>query len=88
MIITDDNFGNAQPISSLSKENVKAYFKKYNGNTVNIVTGFIAGNQKKQTTTLGRNGSNYTASLLANYLDADELQNYTHVNGILPLIQI
>jgi len=37
---------------------------------------------RNETTTLGRNGSNYTASLLANYLDAEELQNYTHVNGI------
>ncbi|MBL4642757.1 MAG: bifunctional aspartate kinase/homoserine dehydrogenase I [Flavobacteriaceae bacterium] len=82
LIITDDNFGNAQPITKLSKENVVAHFRKYNGSTVNVVTGFIAGNQKKQTTTLGRNGSNYTASLLANYLDAEELQNYTHVNGI------
>ncbi len=82
LIITDDNFGEAQPISSLSKENVIAHFQKYNGTTVHIVTGFISSNQKKQTTTLGRNGSNYTASLLANYLDAEELQNYTHVNGI------
>jgi homoserine O-acetyltransferase len=82
LIITDDNFGNAQPIANLSKENVVAHFSKHNGNTVNIVTGFIAGNKKNQTTTLGRNGSNYTASLLANYLDAEELQNYTHVNGI------
>lgn len=82
LIITDDNFGNAQPITKLSKENVITHFSKHNGNTVNVVTGFIAGNQKKQTTTLGRNGSNYTASLLANYLDAEELQNYTHVNGI------
>lgn len=82
LIITNDNFGDAQPILTLSKENVLAHFNKYNGDTVNIVTGFISSNQKNQTTTLGRNGSNYTASLLANYLDAEELQNYTHVNGI------
>ena len=82
LIITDENFGNAQPISKLSKENVIEYFKNHNGETVNIVSGFIASNQKNETTTLGRNGSNYTASLLANYLDAEELQNYTHVNGI------
>ena len=31
---------------------------------------------------MGRNGSNYTAALLANFLDAEELQNYTHVDGI------
>lgn len=82
LIVTDENFGNAQPITKLSKENVVAYFKNHNGQTVNIVTGFIASNKINETTTLGRNGSNYTASLLANYLDAEELQNYTHVNGI------
>ncbi|GAA3634980.1 bifunctional aspartate kinase/homoserine dehydrogenase I [Flavivirga jejuensis] len=82
LIKTDDAFGNAQPISQLTKDNVRNYFKQNNGDTVNIVTGFIASNEKNETTTLGRNGSNYTAALLANYLDADELQNYTHVNGI------
>ena len=53
-----------------------------NANILNIVTGFISSNKKGEITTLGRNGSNYTASLLANYLDAEELQNYTHVSGI------
>ncbi|WP_248722105.1 bifunctional aspartate kinase/homoserine dehydrogenase I [Seonamhaeicola sp. ML3] len=81
LIKTNESFGNAQPISKLSKENVKDYFKK-NNNVVNVVTGFIASNLKNETTTLGRNGSNYTAALLANYLDAEELQNYTHVSGI------
>ena len=82
LIKTDENFGDAQPLAKLSKENVIEHFERYNGDTVNIVTGFIASNIKNETTTLGRNGSNYTASLLANYLDAEELQNYTHVNGI------
>jgi aspartokinase/homoserine dehydrogenase 1 len=82
LLITDENFGNAQPITTLSKENVIAHFKKYTDKTVHLVTGFIASNKKRETTTLGRNGSNYTAALLANYLDAEELQNYTHVNGI------
>ena len=82
LIKTDTNFGNAQPILNLSKENVQTHFNQYNDGTVNIVTGFIASNLNNETTTLGRNGSNYTASLLANYLDAEELQNYTHVNGI------
>ena len=81
LIITDENFGNAQPISTISSANIVAYFAK-NANILNIVTGFISSNKKGETTTLGRNGSNYTASLLANYLDAEELQNYTHVSGI------
>ena len=82
LIKTNGVFGNAQPNDKLSKEQVVKHFTKYNGDTVNIVTGFIASDDNNQTTTLGRNGSNYTASLLANYLDAGELQNYTHVDGI------
>jgi len=82
LLKTNGDFGNAEPIRRLSKENVQKHFHKYNGNTVNVVSGFIASNNKNETTTLGRNGSNYTASLLANYLDAEELQNFTHVNGI------
>lgn len=81
LIKTDEAFGNAQPLYKLSKENTQAYFKA-NKDVVNVVTGFIASNLKNETTTLGRNGSNYTAALLANFLDAEELQNYTHVNGI------
>ena len=81
LIVTDDNFGNAQPIHPISKSNIVAYFKN-NAAVLNIVTGFIAANKNGETTTLGRNGSNYTAALLANYLEAEELQNYTHVSGI------
>ncbi|MDO7173018.1 bifunctional aspartate kinase/homoserine dehydrogenase I [Mariniflexile sp. AS56] len=82
LIKTNDSFGNAQPIPQLSKDNVKKFYKEAGNDVVNVVTGFIASNVKNETTTLGRNGSNYTAALLANYLDAEELQNYTHVNGI------
>lgn len=82
LIKTDAKFGDAQPLDALSRENVLNHFKFYNEDTVHIVTGFIASNTQGETTTLGRNGSNYTAALLANYLNAEELQNFTHVDGI------
>ncbi|HMC01630.1 MAG TPA: bifunctional aspartate kinase/homoserine dehydrogenase I [Flavobacteriaceae bacterium] len=82
LIKTNDVFGEAQPNLHISKDNILNYFKQKNGNVVNVVSGFIASNKNNETTTLGRNGSNYTASLLANYLDAEELQNYTHIDGI------
>nr|WP_315219829.1 bifunctional aspartate kinase/homoserine dehydrogenase I [uncultured Flavobacterium sp.] len=82
LLKTDSKFGDAQPLEQLSKKNVINYFKEHNGSTVNVVTGFIGSNNNNDTTTLGRNGSNYTASLIANYLDAEELQNFTHVDGI------
>lgn len=82
LIKTDNTFGNARPLELISKKNIINHFKSHNGTTVNIVTGFIGSNENNETTTLGRNGSNYTAALLANFLDAEEMQNYTHVDGI------
>ena len=82
LIKTDSKFGDAQPLEQLSRKNVINYFKEHNGSTVNVITGFIGSNNNNDTTTLGRNGSNYTASLIANYLNAEELQNFTHVDGI------
>lgn len=81
-ITTDSNFGNAQPIDSISREQTTNYFKNIPQKSTAITTGFIGKNTHNETTTLGRNGSNYSASLLANYLEAEELQNYTHVDGI------
>ncbi|RTE52881.1 bifunctional aspartate kinase/homoserine dehydrogenase I [Arenibacter aquaticus] len=82
LIKTDSNFGDAKVLETLSKDNVKSEFGKLEVGTVVVTTGFIASNELGETTTLGRNGSNYSAALLANYLNAEELQNYTHVDGI------
>ncbi|MCC9042438.1 bifunctional aspartate kinase/homoserine dehydrogenase I [Myroides sp. M-43] len=80
--ITDNNFGSAQAIDEISKQKTKAYFDNLDKGTIAVVTGFIGATDKGETTTLGRNGSNYSAALLANFIQADELQNYTHVDGI------
>lgn len=82
LLKTDATFGDAELLEEQSKYNVENYFDKLSGNAVQVVTGFIASNNENETTTLGRNGSNYSASLFANYLNAEELQNYTHVDGI------
>lgn len=82
LIKTDNTFGDAHVIESVSKENVLREFAHLDYDSVPVVTGFIASTLDNETTTLGRNGSNYSAAMLANYLDAQELQNYTHVDGI------
>jgi homoserine O-acetyltransferase len=82
LIKTNNQFGKAQPFESVSEENVVNFFKIQPQEVTQIVTGFIGSNLEGETTTLGRNGSNYTASLLANFLNAEEFQNYTHVDGI------
>ena len=79
---TDAVVGNAQIINSVSEKLTRDRFATIPPNHIAVVTGFIASTEKGDTTTLGRNGSNYSAALLANYLNASELQNYTHVDGI------
>ena len=80
--VTNSLFGNAQLQEEASHRRTLNYFAQFPKGTTPIVTGFIAANELGQTTTLGRNGSNYSASILANILNAEELQNYTHVDGI------
>lgn len=82
LIKTDATFGDAQVLDGLSRDNVVYEFGKLDADCVPVIPGFIASNTDNATTTLGRNGSNYSASLLANYLNAEELQSYTHVDGI------
>ncbi len=82
LIKTDNTFGDAHVLESISKENVLREFNNLQVDSVPVITGFIGSTIDDETTTLGRNGSNYSAALIANFLDADELQNYTHVDGI------
>ncbi len=48
-----------------------------------MITGFIAATETGVTTTLGRGGSDYTASIFAAALEAEELQIWTDVDGVL-----
>jgi len=81
-LVTDATFGDAKVLEKQSREKLTALMEGLPADTVPVITGFIAATEDGQTTTLGRNGSNYSAALLANFLDAEELQNYTHVDGI------
>jgi aspartate kinase len=50
---------------------------------VPVVTGFIGATQDGVTTTLGRGGSDYTAAILGDCLDADEVWTWTDVDGVM-----
>src|SRR5690606_29952225 len=82
LIKTDDSFSHAEVDQRTSKENVILRFHALVPGTIGVMTGFIGSNSDGTTTTLSRNGSNYSAALMANFLDASELVNYTHVDGI------
>ena len=67
-IITDSNHRDANVNIELSSKFTKAAFK---GKKIAITQGFIAGTTTNQTTTLGREGSDYSAAILANLLDTN-----------------
>jgi len=50
---------------------------------VPVITGFIGNTEKGVPTTLGRNGTDYSASIIAACIDADEVLNYKDVDGVL-----
>ncbi len=63
----------------------KATLKKFDTidiDSIPVITGFIARNHMGDSVTLGRNGSNYSASLFASFLNASVVQNWTDIDGI------
>ncbi|NIJ44368.1 aspartokinase/homoserine dehydrogenase 1 [Wenyingzhuangia heitensis] len=80
---TDNVYGAATLLEEITEENAKKYFSSINlSTTIPVVTGFVGASLDGETTTIGLNGSNYSASLIAGYLNAEELENYTIVSGI------
>ncbi|XES76643.1 MAG: aspartate kinase [Candidatus Bathyarchaeia archaeon] len=83
-IVTDDVFGNASPLMNVTthllKERLEPLLEK---GVIPVVTGFIAATQDGVTTTIGRGGSDYTATILGVALCADEVWIWTDVDGIM-----
>lgn len=81
VIKTDKTFGAANVNFSKSYEKIRAYYAEHP--KVQVVTGFVASAKGGLTTTLGRGGSDYTASLIAAGLKADAIEIWTDVSGVL-----
>ncbi len=83
-IVTDAEFGNASPLMNVTmhqlKERMEPLLEK---GVVPVVTGFIAATQDGIVTTIGRGGSDYTATILGVGLSADEVWIWTDVDGIM-----
>jgi aspartokinase/homoserine dehydrogenase 1 len=82
LIKTDSAFGQAKVNNELSHLLIKTFYQE-NSDKLLIVTGFIAGNEAGQITTLGRGGSDYTAAIFGSALNAEEIQIWTDVNGMM-----
>ena len=79
---TSSEFGNAE-ISDSSYENVGKILGKMDGMIVPVVTGFLGHDEKGRITTLGRGGSDLTATVLGAGLAVDEVQVWKDVDGIM-----
>lgn len=79
---TNSLFGKAVVELDTLKLNAQSILKAELENFVIVTQGFIGQNEAGQTTTLGRGGSDYSAALLAEALNADELAIWTDVVGI------
>jgi bifunctional aspartokinase / homoserine dehydrogenase 1 len=81
LIRTDAQFGQAEVNYPVTNQLVQDYFGKYTD--TQLITGFIASTDKGETTTLGRGGSDYTASIIGAALNASRIDIWTDVDGMM-----
>jgi aspartate kinase len=82
LIKTDDNFTQAAPIEDLTNKLISSRVEAAPG-VLCILQGFIGSTTNGATTTLGRGGSDYTATIVGAALRAEEVQIWTDVSGIM-----
>lgn len=83
-ILTDSKFGQARPLIDTTKIRVKYHIDPLlKENKIPVITGFIGADQNGNITTLGRSGSDYTATIIAVCIEADQVWLWTDVNGLM-----
>ncbi|EGZ17620.1 hypothetical protein PHYSODRAFT_560193 [Phytophthora sojae] len=82
-LTTDDTHGCAKVFFDESKEKLQQLAAQWKPNTLPVITGFIARTRSGRTTTLGRNGSDYTATLVGSSLGADYVLINTDISGVM-----
>ncbi len=81
--ITDDNFGAARPIEGHEALMKKLYAERVQPGTVPVITGFVGKTRAGEITTVGRNGSDYSATVFAAGLAAEECEIWTDTDGVM-----
>ena len=84
LIVTTDQFGGAEPLMDETRAKTQARLQAVLATgDVPVVTGFIAATRDGVLTTLGRGGSDYSASIIGAALEADEVWIWTDVDGVM-----
>ena len=83
-ILTDSNFGDAKPLINTTKLRVHHKIEPLlKEKIIPVVTGFIGFDQNGNTTTIGRGGSDYSATIIAASINAKEVWLWGDVNGLM-----
>ncbi|MGH9695956.1 MAG: aspartate kinase, partial [Bryobacteraceae bacterium] len=82
-IITDERFTQAQPIFEEIYPRLRERIAPAAAESVVVMGGYIGSTRDGQTTTLGRGGSDYSASIIGAGIGAEEIQIWTDVDGML-----
>jgi aspartate kinase len=83
VVITDDRFTHATPLLEETYERLTEKVRPIAEAAVVVMGGFIGSTKDGHTTTLGRGGSDYSASVIGAGVDAEEIQIWTDVDGML-----
>ncbi|WP_138430422.1 bifunctional aspartate kinase/homoserine dehydrogenase I [Fodinibius saliphilus] len=83
VIKTDEQFGEARVLFDETYENIRTYFGRAEPDIVQIVTGFVASTLSGVSTTLGRGGSDYTAAIISAALNAETIELWTDIEGLM-----
>ena len=84
VVITDSEFGKAAPIDALIEQRAQELLiPLINKAKVPVMGGFIASNEAGMTTTLGRGGSDFTGALIGGAVNADAIEIWNDVDGIM-----
>ena len=84
LIVTDDNFTQASPAMDATRNQARARLMPLlQKGVLPVTTGFIGAARTGVIATLGRGGSDYTATILGNAIDADEVWIWTDVDGVM-----
>ena len=81
VVLTDDHYGHAYVHYQRSYNRIRSYFK--DRDKLQFITGFLGATESGETTTLGRSGSDYSASIFGAALNASSIEIWTDVDGIL-----
>jgi len=84
LITTDDRYGSASPLFDITNRKIRETIAPLaEGGSVPVVQGFIGSSRDGATTTLGFEGSDYTATIVGAALDAAEIQIWKDVSGLM-----